>query len=115
MVTVVRDDGRDITAEPARSTFDAVPCTAHTMQVVINSPNITNVISTSKKIVESFKHSSKNTKMLKTFQRKLILPKHAMIQDEPTRWNTTYYSTYVGHCYNRKKQLYLSRQRAMSG
>lgn len=96
VVAVVRDNGPDITAALNRSEFEAIPCVAHTLQLVIkdgliNNPKIMNLLKKSKKLVGSFKHSAKNTKMLKTCQVQLGLPQHRMIQDEPTRWNSSFY------------------------
>lgn len=59
MGAVVRENGRKITAEFARSQFDADPCTGNTLQLVvkggpIDSSKIRNFIYKSKKIVESF-------------------------------------------------------------
>lgn len=96
VVAVVRDNGADITAAIERSEYEAIPCLAHTLQLVLkdgflDTLRITNVVKKCKKIVGSFKHSAKNTKVLKAVQKQLGLPLHAMVQDEPTRWNTTYH------------------------
>lgn len=94
VVGILRDNGPNITAALARTSFEAIPCIAHTLQLVIKdslfqNQKIMNVVSKSKKIVGSFKHSAKNTKMLLSCQKQLKLPEHRMIQDEPTRWNST--------------------------
>lgn len=96
VVAVVRDNGSDITAALNRSEYQVVPCLAHTLQLVLKDGFLDNakinvVVKKCKKVVGSFKHSAKNTKILKAHQIQLNLPKHAMIQDEPTRWNTTYH------------------------
>lgn len=96
VIGVVRDNGADITAALNRSNFEAFPCVAHTLQLVIkdgfiDNAKISNLIKKSRKLVGSFKHSAKNTKMLKAVQLQLGIPAHRMVQDEPTRWNSTYY------------------------
>lgn len=70
MEAVVRENGRKITAELARSQFDTVPCTGNTLQLVvkdgpIDSSKTRNVIYQSKKIVDSFLrgHLPKNMKI----------------------------------------------------
>lgn len=92
----MRDNGADITSAIEKSPYPAIPCLAHTLQLVVkdgflNNPKIGNLVAKAKKLVGSFKHSAKNTKILKGYQKQLGLPEHKLIQDEPTRWNTTYY------------------------
>ncbi|XP_046403790.1 zinc finger BED domain-containing protein 4-like [Ischnura elegans] len=50
-----------------------------------------NLIKKSRKLVGNFKHSAKISKKLKAVQLQLGIPVHRMVQDEPTRWNSTYY------------------------
>ncbi|XP_054285024.1 zinc finger BED domain-containing protein 4-like [Macrosteles quadrilineatus] len=52
---------------------------------------IANLVKKAKKVVGCFKKSAKNTKLLKGLQKQLNIPEHRLIQDEPTRWNTTFY------------------------
>lgn len=96
IVGVVRDNGTDITAALNRSIYEAFSCVAHTLQLVIkdgfiDNAKITNLIRKARKLVGSFKHSAKNSKVLKGVQLQLGVPVHRMVQDEPTRWNSTYY------------------------
>ena len=44
-----------------------------------------------RKIVGHFKHSSLAYQHLHNIQSQLSLPEHKLIQDEPTRWDSTYY------------------------
>ncbi|XP_046387499.1 zinc finger BED domain-containing protein 4-like [Ischnura elegans] len=94
VVAIIRDNGADITAALNRSQFEAISCVAHTLQLVIkdglmNNKKITTLLKKTKKLVGSFKHSAKNSKLLKSCQTQLRLPQHRMIQDEPTRWNSS--------------------------
>jgi hypothetical protein len=96
IVGIVRDNGPDITAALNSSKYTAYPCVAHTLQLVVKDgcvdhPKINNVVKKAKKVVGSFKKSAKNTKVLKSLQKQLNLPEHRLIQEEPTRWNTTFY------------------------
>lgn len=96
IVGVVRDNGADITAALNRSVYEAFSCVAHTLQLVIkdgflDNAKISNLIKKSRKLVGGFKHSAKNSKQLKKVQQQLGIPVHRMVQDEPTRWNSTFY------------------------
>lgn len=42
-----------------------------------------------KKLVEGFKHLTKNTTILRSYQKQFTLSEHKLVQDEPTRWNST--------------------------
>lgn len=57
----------------------------------MDNRKIGGVIKKSKKIVANFKHYAKYTKVLKLCQKQLGFTQHSMIQDEPSRWNTTCY------------------------
>ncbi|KAJ8881945.1 hypothetical protein PR048_018432 [Dryococelus australis] len=91
VVAVVQDGGTDITKAPNDSTFVPVPCSAHLLQCVVRKTFMDNpfLVPKCRKIVSSFKHSNKNTKILNECQNQLALPQHRMIQDVSTRWNST--------------------------
>ena len=89
----MRDNGPNMVAALKRSTFDHLPCLAHTFQSIIkdgllNKSEIKEIMSACRSIVGYFKHSSKAMKVLRAFQAKLSLKPHRLIQDEPTRWNS---------------------------
>lgn len=70
-------------------------CTAHTLQLVIkdslfSQKIVSEACSKARRIVGHFKHSLQATKLLKDFQLKNDLTTHRLIQDEPTRWDSTY-------------------------
>ena len=44
-----------------------------------------------RKIVGHYKHSHLAVERLQDIQRELGLPNHKLMQDEPTRWDSTYY------------------------
>ena len=73
-----------------------MPCLAHTLQLVIKDgclaqPCVTALTARSRKLVGHYKHSNIACKTLERIQEQLQCPKHRLIQDEPTRWNTTFY------------------------
>ena len=94
LVAVIHDNGRNVVNAMNLGNFPHLSCLAHTFQLVVkdgvlSSKNIQNLIALCRKLVGSFKHSSKSTKILKAAQQHLSLPQHRLIQDEPTRWNST--------------------------
>lgn len=91
---IVRDNGRNVVAAMNIGGFIGIPCLAHTLQLVVkdgllHQRAIMNIASACRRTVGHFKHSSKATKALKAAQETLGLPTHKLIQDEPTRWNST--------------------------
>ncbi|XP_063239945.1 zinc finger BED domain-containing protein 4-like [Bacillus rossius redtenbacheri] len=94
VVAVVTDNGRNVVAALSASPFEHISCFAHTLQLVLkdaflNSKLVSNLTSACRRIVGHFKHSSKNCKILAKCQNMAGLPNHRLIQDEPTRWNST--------------------------
>ena len=73
-----------------------IPCLAHTLQLVIDDgvlaqPCVVNLLAAGRRLVGHFKRSNVNLHALSHIQERLGLKKHRLIQDEPTRWNTSYY------------------------
>lgn len=94
VVAIVRDNARNITSGLETSEFEHLSCLAHTLQLVVkdgllNNKNVNNLIANGRRIVGHFKHSCKATKELKKAQDILQMKKHKLIQDEPTRWNSS--------------------------
>ncbi|XP_054261508.1 zinc finger BED domain-containing protein 4-like [Macrosteles quadrilineatus] len=74
--------------------FEGIPCIAHTLQLVVkdgllNQRAIQNMSSSCRRLVGHFKHSAQACKMLKSAQQTLGIKQHKLVQDEPTRWNST--------------------------
>ena len=53
--------------------------------------NVENVIALGRRIVGHFKHSTLAYNRLVEFQKVHQLPEHRLIEDEPTRWSSTFY------------------------
>ncbi|XP_065671967.1 zinc finger BED domain-containing protein 4-like [Hydra vulgaris] len=93
---VVRDNARNIVSAMEVGNFTNIPCLAHTLQLVVKDGCLSNerislLTATCRRIVGHFKHSVKSYKLLRQSQEILGLPKHSIIQDEPTRWNCTFH------------------------
>lgn len=54
-------------------------------------PCVSALTSMAQKLVGHCKHSNIACKTLQKIKEQLDCPKHRLIQDEPTRWNTTFY------------------------
>ena len=68
-----------------------LPCLAHSIQLSVSKGLEISSRLTEKcrKIVGHFKHSSLATSSLQSWQKRLQLPEHRLIQDVVTRWNST--------------------------
>ncbi|XP_065658190.1 zinc finger BED domain-containing protein 4-like [Hydra vulgaris] len=93
---VVRDNARNIVSAMEVGKFTNIPCLAHTLQLVVKNGCLDNerislLTATCRRTVGHFKHSVKSFKLLRQSQKILGLPKHSIIQDEFTRWNSTFH------------------------
>lgn len=91
---IVTDNGRNMVLATNMSPYLHIPCLAHSLQLVVkdgilNNKNVTNLIGTCRRIVGHFKHSSNAYKILRKKQEIVKCPLHRLIQDEPTRWNSS--------------------------
>lgn len=94
IVCIVTDNARNITCATELLGYEHIPCLAHTFQLVIKdalekSTQVITLISSCRRIVGHFKHSTKAMKILKKAQEETNTKEHNLIQDEPTRWNST--------------------------
>ena len=93
LVCIVRDNGTNFVAGLRNVNLPNIPCLAHTLQLVIDDgvlaqPCVVNLLAASRRLVGHFKRSNVH---LHALGRILNLKKHRLIQDDPTRWNTSYY------------------------
>ncbi len=49
------------------------------------------LLGAARKLVGHYKHSNLSFQTLKQMQAQLGVPQHSLIQDEPTRWNSSFY------------------------
>lgn len=99
VVAVVHDHGSNMQASLRilhdDSGWASVNCAAHTLQLCVNEglqlPNIAALLGTGQKLVGHFKHSSKATAALAQKQKQMNIPVKKLIQDCPTRWNSSFY------------------------
>ena len=93
---VVRDNGSNFVAGLRDAGIPNIPCLAHTLQLVVKDgcqaqPAVVDLTAKARKLVGHYKHSNVALQSLLKIQEQLgLLPKR-LIQDEPTRWNTTFY------------------------
>ncbi len=93
---VVRDNGSNFVAGLRDGEIPNIPCLAHTLQLVVKDgclgqPAITDLTAKARKLVGHYKHSNIALQSLLKIQEQLGMPRNRLIQDEPTRWNTTFY------------------------
>lgn len=91
----VRDNGANIVKGINNAGYDSISCYLHTLQLIIKDSIfeqriIKDLISNCKQIVGHFKHSALAYSKLRKLQDECSLPKHKLIQDVSTRWNSTY-------------------------
>lgn len=91
---IVRDNGRNFVSAMEKGKFEHIPCLAHSLQLIIkdgvfNNGDINDLFKTCRRLVGHYKHSVQANKILKKAQKVLGVPQHKLVQDEPTRWNST--------------------------
>ena len=93
---MVRDNGSNFVAGLRDAGIPNIPCLAHTLQLVVKDgclaqPAVVDLTAKARKLVGHYKHSNIALQSLLKIQEQLGLPPKRLIQDEPTRWNTTFY------------------------
>ena len=91
--TITTDNARNVTAGLRLLPYTNIPCAAHSLQLSLNAgmnaADIGNVLQKCRKIVGHFKHSSANLLELTREQVEQQQPVLSVVQDVPTRWNST--------------------------
>ena len=71
-----------------------LPCFAHTLQLAVNkrldANSLNQLSSLARKLVGHFKHSALAATALRQKQEQMNVPKHHLIQDVVTRWNSSF-------------------------
>ena len=93
---VIRDNAANMVKGMTDAGLPDLGCFAHTLQLVIHDGILSqrvviDMLATSRKIVGHFRRSNLAYSRLKDIQKNLGLPAHRLVQDEPTRWNSTLY------------------------
>jgi zinc finger BED domain-containing protein 1 (E3 SUMO-protein ligase ZBED1) len=93
VTTFGTDNARNMTAAVGQLPFEHMPCVAHMLQLAVHKAlaesGVDNFLGKCRKIVGHFKHSPANNIELKHQQIRLKLKEQSLIQDVPTRWNST--------------------------
>ncbi|XP_013889025.1 zinc finger BED domain-containing protein 1 [Austrofundulus limnaeus] len=91
--TLSTDSARNMVAAARHLPFEHVPCVAHSLQrsvtVSLQNSVFENVLAKCRKVVGHFKHSPANAAELEQQQTEHGQKKESLIQDVPTRWNST--------------------------
>lgn len=91
--TFSTDNARNVTGAVRLLPFQHMPCMTHTLQLSVNKgiteSGLEATLSKSRKIVGHFKHSPANLTDLKVQQSRLLITEEVLMQDIPTRWNST--------------------------
>ena len=93
---VITDNASNMDLASRLGEWNSRHCFGHTLQLAIDdgikmSPGIREMIKSTKAIVAFYNRSTKDTERLTELQEQLSLPKHKLLSDCPTRWNSTYY------------------------
>ena len=91
---LLRDNAANMALGARLLDIPNLACFIHTLQLVINDAilsqrSVIDMLAKSRSIVGHFAHSASACQMLSDIQEKLDLPKYKLIQDVPTRWNST--------------------------
>uniref|UniRef100_A0AAQ5YIA3 BED-type domain-containing protein n=1 Tax=Amphiprion ocellaris TaxID=80972 RepID=A0AAQ5YIA3_AMPOC len=91
---VLRDSGANMVKGLKLAEVTDLSCSAHTLQLVINEGiasqrAIVDIIAKLKHCTTHFNHSILAKQRLQKIQSDLGLPQHAILQDVPTRWNSS--------------------------
>ena len=97
ILLIIEDNGINIVKALTDALLPQFGCFAHTLQLVVHDgvlsqQSVLDLLSASRKIVGHFNHSCKAYSRLRVIQLNLSLPQHRLVQDEPTRWNSSLYT-----------------------
>ena len=93
---IIHDNASNMMKASWEAGLTSMRCFAHTLQLVVNEGVLSqhaviDILAISRKIVGHFKHSTLVYHRLNEIQDKLSMDKHRLVQDEPTRWNSSLY------------------------
>lgn len=93
---ITRDNGANVVKAIKDTPYDSLSCFLHTLQLVIRDcileqRIVKDIIANCHTLVGHFSHSPQACSRFETLQEENNLPKHKLIQNVPTRWNSTYH------------------------
>ena len=94
---VVTDNGSNMVKALRDGNFTNIRCMAHTINLMVQNAlrhsdsNVENLLSKARTLVSHFRRSSRCAEMLKQYQITHAMPKHKLLLDVSTRWNSTFY------------------------
>lgn len=117
---VLRDNAFNIAKCFRDGNYASVGCFAHTLQLcvrdgLLNQKCVTDITGVVRRLVGHFKHSSSATTRLHELQKELGIPEHQLMQDVPTRWNSTFYMLRRILEQRRAVSLYCAEVESVSG
>ncbi|XP_068129438.1 zinc finger BED domain-containing protein 4-like [Hyperolius riggenbachi] len=91
---VVSDNGANLVAAIRRGDLTHIPCLAHVLNLVVQKflstyQGMEPLLKAARKTVGYFRRSGGASSALEAVQLELNLPRHRLIIDVPTRWNST--------------------------
>jgi hypothetical protein len=93
---VLSDNAANMKAAMRQLHLENIGCIVHTLQLIVNSGCLNNfgsiktMLHSARAIVTHFKHSVSSMKSLHSAQKTLGMKQKTLLQDEPTRWDSTY-------------------------
>ena len=96
LLCVLRDSGSNFVSGLRDSNIPNLGCLAHNIQLVINDgvlaeKSVQDLLQLGRRIVGHYRRSNVAFHVLQRVQTQLDLKVCCLIQDEPTRWNSSYY------------------------
>ena len=93
--SVVHDNARNMqSASDKCEDWGDIGCFGHTLQLCVKPAlelqNVSKIVSKCRKLVGHFKHATTLTAEMRNRQKLLGVSEHELIQDVPTRWNSTH-------------------------
>ena len=95
VVCVVTDNASNMVSGISKTGWRHLPCFAHTLNLIVQdsikkNSELSEIQNKYKEVVSHFHRSVKSSDKLKEVQQQLSLPEQKLIQEVPTRWNSTY-------------------------
>ena len=95
---ILRDNASNMKKAMRDLGVSSLGCFSHMIQLVVHDGllsqrSVSDALASGRKIIGHFKHSPLATSRLETVQTGLGMPVKRLIQDVPTRWNSTFYMT----------------------